>query len=211
MRFLDNLRKQLIGSIQILLIGNTVDIFRRIAVFHLTGLQKITLLIYDLANMRINVIVVLYVIFIIGRRYEKRIEINNIHAQILQVVHFLQNTCQITAVKFTHAHNSRIFIPVCHTVYMLSDIGILVCEHIIIRIAVVETVNIDLIHDCTFCPGRYFLSGNQCKFIIILHVSRHAAQVKKAIDFSNMNLKIIFIFLVIQCYFDLVIIKLFIL
>ena len=211
MRFLDNLCKQLIGSIQILLIGNTVDIFRCITVFHLTGLQKITPVIYDLTDMRIDIIIILYIIFMIGRRYEKRIEINDIHAQILQIVHFLQNACQVTTVKFTHAHNSRIFSPVRYTVYMLSDISIFVCKHVIIRIAVIETINIDLIHDCTFCPGRYFLTGNQCKFIIILHISRHAAQVKKAIDFSHMDLKIIFIFLVIQCYFDLVIIKLFIL
>ena len=49
------------------------------------------------AKMGINIVIVLNIILMVGRRHKQRIEIDHIHAQFLQIIHLIKNALQIAA------------------------------------------------------------------------------------------------------------------
>ena len=104
--------------------------------------------------MRIDIIIILNVIFVIRRRNKQGIEINYFDPQLLQIVQLFQYPLKITAIKFPHSHQRRIFIPVIHLCTRLSNIHILTGLYIIICISIIKTIHKNLIHYCAFCPVR---------------------------------------------------------
>ena len=66
---------------------------------------------YDFAEMRIDMLIVLAVIFVIGRRYKKRIAVYGIDAEILQIVQSADNALQIAPVEFTDVIRRGILVP----------------------------------------------------------------------------------------------------
>ncbi len=75
--------------------------------------------------MRVNIVIILNVIFVIGGRNKKRVKINHIHAKFFQIIHLFQNSLQIASVEFPHSHSRRIFIPVLHPLRLSVYIFIL--------------------------------------------------------------------------------------
>ena len=67
---------------------------------------------YDLSIVRIYVIVVLNIIFMIGRRDKERVKVNHFNAQILKVIQLIQNSLKIAAIEVTDIHVMRISLPV---------------------------------------------------------------------------------------------------
>ena len=82
-RFLYHLGKKRIAGLQILLIGNTVNISGGKAVFRLSVLQQVPFIMHNFPKMRVDIIIVLNIVFMVGGGYKQRIKINHIHAQIL--------------------------------------------------------------------------------------------------------------------------------
>ena len=78
--------EKLVAGLQILLIHHALDILRGLLVVQLAGGQKLPAVIFYHCKMRIDIVVVLAVILMVGRGYENRIHIDNFHAQILQIV-----------------------------------------------------------------------------------------------------------------------------
>ena len=67
MKLLHQLRKKLITRLQILLVGNSFDIFGCMSVFPVPRSQKPITVLHDLSIMRIHVIIILCVILVIAR------------------------------------------------------------------------------------------------------------------------------------------------
>ena len=100
-----HLCKKLIAGFEIFLIGHAVNISGCFTILPLiVDARSSPSSLDNFSNMRINVVIILNIIFVIGRRNKQGIKINNINAQILQIIHLVKNTLQITAVKFTDPH-----------------------------------------------------------------------------------------------------------
>ena len=168
--FLHNLNKKLVAGLQVLLIRNTVDITAGEAVLMLPVRQKLPFLADDFPHMGINIIVILYIVFMVGGRYKQGIKINNINPQILQIIHLIQNTLQIPSVKIPYIHLCRICVPVLYLPGFIPDIMILSCEDIIGRIPVAKAIHINLVHYRALCPGRCGKTGDDAEIIMLLRL-----------------------------------------
>ena len=116
--------------------------------------------------MRANIVVILYVIFMVGRRNEQRVKINHVNTQILQVIHLIQHSLQIPTVKLPHPHGSRVLVPVLHFYGIITDITVFIGQYIIWRIPVIKTVHVNLVHDRPFRPFRRLITRNQPEIIM---------------------------------------------
>ena len=171
MNFFHKIGKKSIRSLQIFLIYHTLAVFCRVAVVIVTIRQRLTTIFDNHCKMRIDIIVILCVILMIGRRYKNRIEVNCFNTKLLQIIKFIQNPLQISAVKFTHIHQSRVSSPFFHLVYMRTDITVFIVHDIIRLIAIAETICVDLVHNRPFCPVRRMKSRIQAIGILwIWHI-----------------------------------------
>ena len=102
--------------------------------------------------MWIYIIIILTVILMITWRDKNWIQINNLNSQILQIIQFVHDSLQVTAVKFTYAHHCRNLIPLFYLYTLISNIMIFSGHNIIGRISVKKTVYINLVHYRTFGP-----------------------------------------------------------
>ena len=157
--------------------------------------------------MGINIIIVLNIVFMVGWGYEQRVKINYLNAQLLQVVHLVQHALQISAVELTDIHLCRISSPVLYTVHRLPDIAVFIGQHIVGRIAVAETIRIDLVHYRTFCPVGSMEAGNDDKVIILVDLLHQSSHIKNTRDPAGLYFKIVRYLLVIQTHYIGIIIK----
>ena len=131
MGFLHKGDEYLIGGLQILLIRYTRDISGRLGIVQGIRRKEISGILHDLSEMRIHIIIVLYIIFMIGGGYEDGVQINGIHAQILQVIQLVDNALQISSIEISNIHILRVFVPVRDMLYRLPDIAVFVRQHVI--------------------------------------------------------------------------------
>ena len=97
-------------------------------------------------------IIILRIIFMVGRGDKQRVEIDHFDSEILQIIQLLSYALQIAAVEIADIHRGRPLIPVLYVMHMAPDVGVFIVEYIILLIAPAETVRIDLIHDRALCP-----------------------------------------------------------
>ena len=90
--FLHHLCKKRIGGFQICFSRYPPDILRSKTIFFLSVRKKLSPVVHNLSNVRVYIIIILYVILMIRGRNKQRIKIENLDSQILQVIHFIQNT-----------------------------------------------------------------------------------------------------------------------
>ncbi len=131
MRLLHQFCKKGITGVKVFPVRYPVDVSCRLTVFRSAVLQQFSPIVYDLSQMGINIIIILYIIFMIRRRNKKRIKINHVYSQIFQIVQFIHYPLQISAVKTAHIHLLRIGIPVLHMYAVAADILILVCQNVV--------------------------------------------------------------------------------
>ena len=156
-----------------------------------TFCQTLPTIFHDHAKMRIYIIVVLAVVFMVGRRYKDRIQIENFHAQILQVIKLIPDSLKITAIEAPYIHRFRKSFPVLHLMNWLIQIHIFPILYVIGQITVAETIGIDLVHDCTLRPFRRGKSRNQLEGIHILKICSHSQSIIKTSFIVFINFKII--------------------
>ena len=169
MCLLTQLCEQLVAGFQIPETGNTADITAGIPVVMSTLTQQFSFILQDHTIMRINIIVILNIILVIGRRYKQRIEINGINTQALDIIQLIHNPLKIPAVKTPHIQSQRVIRPVSRTGGRNSiHIQIFSVQYIIGRISVAETIHKNLIENGTLCPSRYMHTRAQHKTIAAL-------------------------------------------
>ena len=134
--------------------------------------------------MGIDIVIILYIIFMVGRRYKQRIEVDHVYPQILQVIHLIQNSLQISPVKIPHVHLGRIPVPVINLFRFVTDIMVFSCKYIVGGISVIKTIHIYLIHDCAFGPGRCGKAGYNTEIIMLFRLLYHASCIIIAFYFS---------------------------
>lgn len=61
--------------------------------------QTLSAVLHNHPVVGINVVIILAVILMIGGRHEDGVQIQNLHAQILQIVQFVPDSLDISAVK----------------------------------------------------------------------------------------------------------------
>ena len=83
MRLRDQIREKLIGRFQIGLVRHTPDIARRMGIVRVILRQHSSLIADKLAIVRINKIIILRIVFVIGWRNKNRIEINDLNTDAL--------------------------------------------------------------------------------------------------------------------------------
>ena len=162
---------------------------------------------YDLSVMRINIIIVLYIILMVRRRHEQRIKVNHLDSKILQIVQLIHDSLQISAIKVPDIHGCRSLTPILNFFTWSSDINIFIIFYVICRISVIETVYKNLIHDCPFCPFRCGKSRLDNKGIVLFCPVGHTIPAEIADLCSFLDLKIIAERLSSQLIFDLIKIK----
>ena len=189
--FLDKFCKKFIAGFQIFLIYHPLLILGRMGVILVTFCQTLPTIFHDHAKMRIYIIVVLAVVFMVGRRYKDRIQIENFHAQILQVIKLIPDSLEITAIEAPYIHRFRQSFPVLHLMNRLIQIYIFPILYVIGQITVAETIGIDLVHDCTLRPFRRGKSRNQLEGIHILKICSHSQSIIKTSFIVFINFKII--------------------
>ena len=201
-----HLGKKCIAGLKIHLVRHSCNVTEGLSVcpscLHLAGN-----IIDNLPIVGIDVIIILNIIFMIRGRHKQRIKIDHVHAQILQIVHLVEHTLQIPAVKLPHAHGCRIFVPVFHLHGLITDVLVFIGQHVIGRVAVIETVHIDLIENRTLRPVRRLKSRNQLEMIVFIDILTDTPRIIVAVDPAHPYLEIVGQLLVIKLYRIGIIIK----
>ena len=164
-KFFYQLDEQLVAGFQILNIRRSFLILRSKPVLRHAFCQDFSPIFHDHPIMRVYIIIILNIVFVVGRRDKQRIEVQDFHAQILQVIQLIDHSLQIPAIELPHPHLIRIFIPVCYLPAVISYIKILPGLYIIGLVAIIEPVCKNLIHYRPFCPIRRRKSWYNDKFI----------------------------------------------
>jgi hypothetical protein len=102
--------------------------------------------------MRIDMLVVLTVVFVAGGRHENRVEVQHLDPQTLQVVQLVDDPLNVAAVEAADIRVCRTFGPVIHMLGMTDGIIVLIVHDIIGRISVAETIRENLILNGAFGP-----------------------------------------------------------
>ena len=106
----------------------------------------------DPAEMRVDMVIVLGVVFVIGRRDKEGIEINGLDTQVPQIIQLVHDPLQVTAVELPDVIGGRQLVPVLNTDHVAAAVVIFIRQDIIRPVSVAETVHEDLIHDAAGRP-----------------------------------------------------------
>ena len=176
-------------------------------IVHRVYCHRLTAIFDDHAIMRIDVVIILTVVLVIGRRNKQRIEIDHFNSQILQIIQLVPHALKITAVEAAHIHGRRIGAPVGYLMYRTPNIDILTFRHIVALVTVAEAVHKDLVHDRALCPLRRMKSRRNTKCIAALNIHSCAQTVKIADCAALHHLEIIALRLTVRLHAILVIVK----
>jgi len=124
----------------------------------------------DHAIVRIDVVIILAVILVVGWGNKQRIEVDDLHPQILQVIQLVPHALQVTAVETAYIHRRRVSAPVRNPVYRTPNVDILTLCHIIALVSIAEAVHKDLVHDCALRPLRRMESRGDAECVAALDV-----------------------------------------
>ena len=152
-QFMAEVGKEHTAPLQILHGGDAADILRRVAVMLLPRLHFMIHIIGDDAEMRIDMLIILAVVFMTGRGDKDRIQVQHLNAEILQVIQLIDDALQIAAVETADIRVGGDSIPVGNMLRMTDGIVILIVCHIVGRIPVAETLRKDLILHGALGPG----------------------------------------------------------
>ena len=99
--------EQTVAGFQIADITHTLLVFRRTDIILRAIRQNLAAIRRDHTVMRIDIIIILNIVLMVGRRYEKRIKINHINPQILQIIKLIHYPLQITAIEIPDIKGRR--------------------------------------------------------------------------------------------------------
>ena len=102
----------------------------------------------------------------IGRRDKDRIQIEDLHTQVAQVVQLVNDALQVSAVEVSYIHGLGQAVPFVHGVHMAVDIAVFIRFHVVGGISVAEAVDKDLVHDGAFGPVRCGKTGENPERVV---------------------------------------------
>ena len=155
--------KEIVALFQILHGGDPADIPGRIAVMLFPGLHGELDIVHDDAKVRINMLVILGIVFMTGGGDEDGVQIEHLDAQILQIVQLIQDALQIPAVEAADVRIRGVGVPVLHVLRMADGIIILIVGNIIGGIPVAEPVRENLVLDGALGPGGHMKARLEAK------------------------------------------------
>ena len=208
MNLFHKLCKELVACLQVHRVCHSLHIAGCLAVVRLACCKKFSLICYNFSIMRINMVIILNVIFMVRRGYEERVKINNLHSKALQIVELLSHAFQIPTVKFADGKIRRTGIPVFHPPARALDIIILLRQNIVRRISIVKTVHQNLVHHRALRPCRCPESRDNTEQIVFTLLPAHTIAVKKYMEQTGSHLKIIVEWFFPKLHFHFIIIKL---
>ena len=119
----------------------------------------------DDSVVRIDVLIILAVIFVIGRGNKNRVQIDTLNSQTFQIIKFIPDSLQIPSVEPAHIKVLRKLLPVGDSLNRASDIDVFIRFHIVGRITVAEAIHIDLVYNGALHPLRHVKTGDNLKGI----------------------------------------------
>ena len=155
--------EEIVALLQVFHAGDPADVFRRIAVMLLPGLHDVIQVIRDDAEMRIDMLVILTVVFMAGGGDKNRVEIKHLDAEILEIVQLVEDALQVAPVEAAVIRIGGWGVPVRHVLGVPDRIIILVIHHIVGRITVAEPIRKDLVLHGTLRPGGHMEPGNEAE------------------------------------------------
>ena len=206
-RLLHQVDKQFIARLQVRLVRHTVNIPRCPHIVLVARPEQIAFVGDNLSEMRINIVIILNIILMVRWRNKHRIQINDLHTEILQIIHLVNDALQIAAVEIADIHLLREAVPVIHLVDLLTDVAVLSRQHIVGRISVAEAVHKNLIHDSALRPVRRMEARDNAERVHLLQLSCDTELVVITDHAACLNLKKIADRLISDRNLDLVIIK----
>ena len=81
--------------------------------------------------MRVNMLIVLRIILVIGGRDKERVEVEHLDAESLQIAELALHADQIPAVEITHIKGRGHLIPVINMPHRKTNIEIFIVQHIV--------------------------------------------------------------------------------
>ena len=121
-----------VACFQIRFSGSTNLIFCRLTVIRTALRQNISSVFHDLRQMGINVIIVLNIVFVIGRGHKQRIKVDHFHSKLFQIIQFIQHPLQIAPIKLPDRHRlRRLLVPVFDLLRSGAEIIVFSCYHVV--------------------------------------------------------------------------------
>ena len=191
MRFLHQLCKECIGSLEISLVCHALDVLGRMAVVIIVPCQRLSAVLHDLPVMGIDIVIVLNIVFMIRRGNKEGIKVDHLYAQSLQIVQFVINTLQIAAIETSHVKVRRILAPVRDVFHRHGDVVILSVHHVIGTVTVAKAIDQDLVHHRALGPVRRRKTGGDGKGILHPHFGTDTETIQITDLIVLVNLKIV--------------------
>ena len=188
---LHEMDEEFVAGLQIFLADHALNILRCLGIIQLAWRKQVAAILFDHCIVGIDIVVILTIVLVIGRGHEYRVHVNDLDAQILQIIQFIQDALQIAAVEPAHVHVLRRFAPVLYLFHLLVDIAVFSCQHIIGGIAVAEAIHVDLVHDRALGPVRRSEARNDAERIAVLQIIGDAQLIIKKPLLIGTDFKII--------------------
>ena len=128
--------------------------------------QQIPLVPDDPADMRVDMFIILGIVFVAGRRQKDRVQVDPFDTEVLQVIQLIDHTLQVSAVKLHVSTGGWRPVPVADLPDGFPQIGILPVQYIVGGIPVAEAVDKDLIQHCALRPVRRVKSRDDMPVVL---------------------------------------------
>ena len=139
---LDELDEEPVAGVQVFTARGADRVAGRAGIVILPVLDEGAAVLHDLADMRIDVVVVLRVVLVVRRGHEKRIEVDDADAEALDIVELRAHAGEITTVKPVHVKRLDRGVPVRYTTRCSAEVDVLVVDDVIRRVAITEAMKI---------------------------------------------------------------------
>ena len=169
--------KKGITGFQVCFLGTANAVFTCLSVLRLSRKKHFSSIFNKPPQVRIDMVIILCVIFVIGGRYEKRVKVQNLNAKVTKIVQLLPNSFQVSTVKTMHIKRLYFGIPVLHCTDRPSQIDIFPILNIVLSIRIVEAIHKNLIHNRSLYPGRNKKIRKNGKSILLSQILRNAKTV----------------------------------
>ncbi len=175
---LDELDEELVAGLEVFTTRGADRVAGRTGVVVLPVLDEGAAVLHDLADMRIDVVVVLRIVLVVRRRHKKRVEVDDADAEALDIVELRAHAGEVTAVKPVYVECLDRGVPVLNTTRCSAEVDVFVVDDVIRRVAIAEAIDEDLVHDGTLRPVRDMESRHQAVREFTIHVVADAEAVE---------------------------------
>ena len=152
MRLSDQIREQSVAGFEVGRVCHARLVTLRFEVVNRPSGQDLAVVVHYFAKVRVNVVVILGIVFVIGWRNKDRIEIDDLHAEVFEIIELVHDPLQIAAVVLPGVIGRGRTVPVLDLQHLAAVVSVLAGQHIVVRVTVAKTVREDLIHHCAVGP-----------------------------------------------------------